>query len=146
MGISPKYTKNVRCYKEILNDSNKKAIEKIQIIINDLIDIENEHNRLSHQDHKRIDKNNVVIGNIYERDGVVGCVEGIDGWYLYTFWDHTEEAFTGPFDLHAIIKALSCHLGIRIKVSFLRFTDEEERIYLNNFINYDNFWRERRKT
>lgn len=146
MGSSQEYIKNVRCYKEIINDCNIKATEKIRIIINDLIDIENEHNRFLHQNHKQIDKNNVAIGNIYERDGAVGCVAGIDGWYVYCFYDRNEDCFIGPFDLYGVIKALACRLCVGNGIDFIKFTEEEEYIYLNKSIHYDDFCKKRSKS
>lgn len=107
--------------------------EKIKNIIYKLIDVYNKNNE------KIVNINNVYIGKIFEQDGVVGCIRGVDGWYLYGFYDHIEDYFVGPFNDNGIIKALVTHLGMDAIAKQLKFTKEEENIYLHNIISYDEF-------
>lgn len=131
--------KNIILYKKVLSDVNKNDIEKIGYIVNVLIDRKNNHYLNLNQKHKVLDKSFVAIGEIIERDGVVGCVEGNDGWYMYCFFDRTENFFIGPFDVHGVIKALVCHMDLGNGEDFFCFTHEEEKIFINTHIRYDDF-------
>lgn len=87
-----------------------------------------------------------ILEKYLNKMALLGVYKGVDGWYLYGFYDHIEDYFVGPFNENGIINVLVTHLGMDVIAKQLKFTKEEENIYLHNIISYDEFLNQKQLT
>ena len=80
---------------------------------------------------KRIDFENIFVGECVNKSGCIGCYWKDDGWYLYRVDDRSNLLMNGPFSLNGIIVALLHMLYIPAELQNRKFDDEEYKLYLS---------------
>ena len=75
---------------------------------------------------------NFIIGEVVANPGMNGCVEVNGSWYIYSFDDHADAVFTGPFNDKAIVYACAVRLRCSKLFQEYRFTNEEFSVYMSN--------------
>lgn len=89
------------------------------------------------------DYKNFHIGEFIEKPNQCGCFKRNQNWYTYETDEKNYCSFSGPFNIHGVIGAISMMLPVTMKTEEFDFTDEEFLTYVNNhfhtFAEIDEF-------
>ena len=73
---------------------------------------------------------NVILGELEQQPGRLGCFERDGNWYLYETDEHNFCSINGPYAVHGVICAMLKKL--RVKDPQFVMNDDERTVWLNN--------------